>query len=214
MSPYSKPRAPALGIVPLSEGKGMGGGSEQGRDRKPVAEEQEVVVGVHPAAVCSHCVLITKASSFLASERPPRPCWQGSDKGTRPAVCVCEDRHTSFCCPNSFLEKLSAGLSLWGLLGLGWEWGGGTPTLPTDRSKGTNLSAVRQAKTSRKYSGPLPPAPLPHCALLKRPRFALRSLPTPEGRKGQEKAEWTGEWGSGGRGQAGCQRGHLPQLHS
>ena len=42
----------------------MEGGSEQGSDRKPVAEEQEVVVWVHPAAVCSHCVLITKATVF------------------------------------------------------------------------------------------------------------------------------------------------------
>lgn len=81
LSPYSKSQALTLGILPLWEGKETGGGSKQGGDRKPVTEEQEVVVGVHPAAVCSHCVLITAASSFLASERPPCPDWQGSDRG-------------------------------------------------------------------------------------------------------------------------------------
>lgn len=46
-------------------GQGNGGGGKQGRDRKSVTEEQEVVVGVHPAAECSHCMLITAASSLL-----------------------------------------------------------------------------------------------------------------------------------------------------
>jgi hypothetical protein len=45
----------------LREGKGIGGGGKQGRDRKPITEEQEVVVGVYPAAVCSHYLLITAA---------------------------------------------------------------------------------------------------------------------------------------------------------
>lgn len=62
--------------------------SKQSRDRKPVTEEQEVVVGVPPAAVCSHCMLITVASSFLTSERPPRPDWQESDKDAQPARCL------------------------------------------------------------------------------------------------------------------------------
>lgn len=35
-------------------GRRGGGGGKQGRDRKPKAEAQEVVVGVLPAAVCSH----------------------------------------------------------------------------------------------------------------------------------------------------------------
>ena len=155
MSLYSTPPAPALGILPLSEGKGMGG-SEQGRDRKPVAEEQEVVVGVHPAAVCSHCVLITKVSRFLASERPPRLAGRGLTKVPRQVSVSVKTDTCPSAVPAASWKTLCRTFTL-GTTGSCWEWGGGTPTLPTDRSEGTNLSAVRQAKTSRKYSRPPPP---------------------------------------------------------
>lgn len=141
LSPDSKPQAPTLGILPLQEGKGIGAGSKQGRDRKPVTEEQEVVVGVHPAAVCSHCMLITAASSSPASERPPRPACRGSDKGVHQVSQQIDTRPST---APAASRKLSPGFSLWGLPRLGWELGGGAPfVLSTDRSEDMNLSAVR-----------------------------------------------------------------------
>lgn len=74
-------QAPTPRILPFWEGKGIGGGCKQGRDRKPATEEQEVAVGVHPAAVCTYNVLITAVSSLLAYEGPPSPDRQRSDKG-------------------------------------------------------------------------------------------------------------------------------------
>lgn len=67
MSPLPSPNP---GDPPLWEGKGPGGRGKQGRDRKPVAEEPEVVIGVHPAAVVSHCMLFTAASSLLGGHLP------------------------------------------------------------------------------------------------------------------------------------------------
>lgn len=125
----------------------MGGGSEQGRDRKPVAEEQEVVVGVHPAAVSSHCVLITKASSFLASERPLALAGRGLTKVPGQLSVSGKTDTLLSAAPTAswktLLQDFHSGAS-WVLAGRG----GGTPTLPTDRSKGRTWSAVRQAKTS------------------------------------------------------------------
>lgn len=58
----------------------------------------------------SCCSLFTlrvdhKSEQISGLREATSPCWQGSDKGTRPGVCVCEDRHMSFCCPSSFLEN-------------------------------------------------------------------------------------------------------------
>lgn len=74
----------------------------------------------------SCCSLLTlrvdhKSDSFLASERPPRPPGRGLTK-VPGQLSVCEDRHMSFCCPNSFLEDSLQGFhsgGYWVLVGSG-----------------------------------------------------------------------------------------------
>lgn len=100
-------------------------------------------------------------SSKQPSERPPGPDSQLSDKGAHLGVHI--DGHMSLFCPSRKLFRTFTLAATGSQLGMGcgiqFRAQVAPLTLPTNRSKDTNLNAIRPASTSGKYRGPTPVYP-------------------------------------------------------